>query len=659
MKSEVQDDFEEEKYKKNENDINLQEEDNDIDEDSRIYDNISSNSKNDNSQESMTESLDEERLTLGQINKRTEKEEDNSKMHFLNKKRLLHYEPIIYDEKMKKILKIFVGTKEELNEFLNHSQIQKISYEDFSTSFMENSNSFYFDPNNWMKSNQIEKRTINLEDLSIYCQDKIIGKNNSKNNKNNKNNNNENFNIKKKEIKEGKNNINIEKNKNNNKLSFFKKYEKIYNNYIEIQKIIACKTLSIEQKNWLNNLFIEISNTDIKDIVIEKDDKGKDNKLEIVFDLDNTCIFSFLLNSDALLVQSKKNIFPQKETKMISFKYKNKVLYAVLIIRKGLKEFIQYIQPLCNFHISTLGAENYGKEILGILSEYSKIKFTRYKGRLYDNELIKNISDLYIEKEKTIIFDDNIRVWDNDKKDYENVIISKFFFDEECVMINSTTASHSPEEKREKSNKIINDPLYEMDLFLNSYRTLFYNKFKGSKNDIDWKEQQVMEHPNIPFYQFKTKNDFNYNKCFIAEYLNSQKYQFCYMKNVIKQLYYLKFIYDIDISLGIKLIRISTLTNMKFDLKYLTIDQKVILTEIVKICGGIIYENNYRINDEKIYLIASKRLYEFKKDEIKKDLANNPYYVLINEKFILDTYYFMTNLKDSINDSEYTFNEGN
>ena len=100
---------------------------------------------------------------------------------------------------------------------------------------------------------------------------------------------------------------------------------------------------------------------------------------------------------------------------------------------------------------------------------------------------------------------------------------------------------------------------------------------------------------------------------------------------------------------------------MKFDLKYLTIDQKEILTEIVKVCGGIIFDNTYMVNEEKIYLIASKRLYELKtkKEEIKKDLANNPYYVLINERFILDTYYFMTNLKDSINDSEYTFNEGN
>ena len=45
--------------------------------------------------------------------------------------------------------------------------------------------------------------------------------------------------------------------------------------------------------------------------------------------------------------------------------------------------------------------------------------------------------------------------------------------------------------------------------------------------------------------------------------------------------------------------------------------------------------------------------------EILSDLEEYPYYVLINEKFILDTYYFMTNLKDIINDPEYTFGEEN
>ena len=128
------------------------------------------------------------------------------------------------------------------------------------------------------------------------------------------------------------------------------------------------------------------------------------------------------------------------------------------------------------------------------------------------------------------------------------------------------------------------------------------------------------------------------------------------MKSVIKEIYYLKFVYGINIPLAIKLIRISTLSYMKFYLKYLDFSQKVILADMVKVCGGSIYDGKHREEDEKIYLVTSKRTgYKFKKGEIDKEIADNPFYILINEKFILDTYYFLTNLKENINDPEYIF----
>ena len=190
-----------------------------------------------------------------------------------------------------------------------------------------------------------------------------------------------------------------------------------------------------------------------------------------------------------------------------------------------------------------------------------------------------------------------------------------------------------------------------------------YNKIKeNNKNnvnfDMDWKVQNIIEYQNIPFYQFNSNKDFNDNKCFTAEYLNSPKYQFSYMKDVIKVIYCLKFIFDLDIRLAIKLIKICTLNNMKFDLKYLAYDQKCILTDMIKVCGGILYDKNYNYssNDkERIYLVASKRIYEFKKEEIKEELKKNKKYLLINERFILDTYYFMTDIRNNINDPEYIF----
>ena len=129
------------------------------------------------------------------------------------------------------------------------------------------------------------------------------------------------------------------------------------------------------------------------------------------------------------------------------------------------------------------------------------------------------------------------------------------------------------------------------------------------------------------------------------------------MKNVIKVLFYFKYIYYIDVRPAIKLIRISTLADMKFDLKYLDYDQKIILNDIVKICGGMIFNKDYRVDGEKVYLVASKKMYRFKKDDIRKDLEKYSFYILINERFILDTYYFLTNLKENINDPEYKYDD--
>jgi len=171
---------------------------------------------------------------------------------------------------------------------------------------------------------------------------------------------------------------------------------------------------------------------------------------------------------------------------------------------------------------------------------------------------------------------------------------------------------------------------------------------------MNWKKQDLKEWMNIPFYQFRSSEDHLYNRCYTAEYLDSKKNQFIYMKNAVKVLYIMKFVFDIEIPLAIKLIRISTLANMKFDLKYLSIEQKTILSDMVLTCGGNLYDENYRLKEEKIYLVATKKLYDLKKRELQNDLYTHNFYVLINEKFLLDTYYFMTDIRNEINDPEYT-----
>ena len=623
----IKNEIEEEEYDKHNSNINLNESSSSDSDSESEKKNKSLNSSSNDDVESVSSSIDEERLTLGQISKlarraQRRKEEINIR-EYLRQKRHLDSNAITYDEKKGKILNEFCGSIEELKDFLNKCEVKKIDINNFS----KEKDSIIFDPNKWLKDNNIDKRTISLEDLQVYYQEKEP----KKKEKERKEDNEKKEKIQKKEIKR----------------SYYLKDKKINEDYDNLKKIIKNQKLSKEQKEWISNLISKIKGIEINNINIEKNSEGKYNKLELVFDLDNTCIYSFLSNTDVLLVQKKKNIIPKKDVRMISFKFNNKVLYTALIIRKGLKEFLQYISPLCNFHISTLGAESYGNEVKDILGEYAGVEFIRYKGRIYINEVCKNISDLYINNENTVIFDDYIRVWENNNNDYEQVIPIKYFYDEECASLNNNIVENNISEENGKK---------ETELFLKSYRTMCYDKIMENNLDKnDWKKHEIKEYSHIPFYQFKSNDDYDYNKCFTAEYLDSPKLQFDYMKEVIKVIYCLKFIFEVDIRIAIKLIKICTLNNMVFDLKHLADDQKLILSDMIKVCGGMIYDKNYNYmnSKEKIYLVISKRFYESKKEKIKVDLQQNKNYILINEKFILDTYYFMTDIRNHINDPEY------
>ena len=623
----IKNEIEEEENDKHNSNINLNESSSSDSDSESEKKNKSLNSSSNDDVESVSSSIDEERLTLGQISKlarraQRRKEEINIR-EYLRQKRHLDSNAITYDEKKGKILNEFCGSIEELKDFLNKCEVKKIDINNFS----KEKDSIIFDPNKWLKDNNIDKRTISLEDLQVYYQEKEP----KKKEKERKEDNEKKEKIQKKEIKR----------------SYYLKDKKINEDYDNLKKIIKNQKLSKEQKEWISNLISKIKRIEINNINIEKNSEGKYNKLELVFDLDNTCIYSFLSNTDVLLVQKKKNIIPKKDVRMISFKFNNKVLYTALIIRKGLKEFLQYISPLCNFHISTLGAESYGNEVKDILGEYAGVEFIRYKGRIYINEVCKNISDLYINNENTVIFDDYIRVWENNNNDYEQVIPIKYFYDEECASLNNNIVENNISEENDKK---------ETELFLKSYRTMCYDKIMENNLDKnDWKKHEIKEYSHIPFYQFKSNDDYDYNKCFTAEYLDSPKLQFDYMKEVIKVIYCLKFIFEVDIRIAIKLIKICTLNNMVFDLKHLADDQKLILSDMIKVCGGMIYDKNYNYmnSKEKIYLVISKRFYESKKEKIKVDLQQNKNYILINEKFILDTYYFMTDIRNHINDPEY------
>ena len=154
---------EEDKYKPNSN-INLKESsDSDSESKKEEKSSDSKSSRNSSSEdcESLSSSIDEERITLGQINKiarRAQKKKEKMDIKsFLKRKRHLDNNVITYDEKKGKIVNEFCGSIEELNEFLNKCEIKKINFDDFSNNQKD---SVAFDPNEWMKTNKIMQRTI-------------------------------------------------------------------------------------------------------------------------------------------------------------------------------------------------------------------------------------------------------------------------------------------------------------------------------------------------------------------------------------------------------------------------------------------------------------------------------------------------------------------
>lgn len=592
---------------------------------------IKNEKKEDNNDEEECESseldIDEDRLTLVQVReflrkKRLKKDKKNSLLH----KKENPEQNITYDSNTKSLRNYFCPDVSELEDFLNNCKVQQIFDLDENNPQISKN---IFDPREFMKNNNISKISLSVEDLSLY-------KKNGEQRKYPTEVNEE----KKEHIKQmtedefTSTSIYKSKDKENK--------EKAKEQFSKIRKIMSEDVLSQEQKMWLSDFINYISKLPLQEII----DKNK--KFEIVFDLDNTCMFSYI--GDRAYVREAINRYPEKEMKIFTFEHMGNMIVSALIIRKGLKEFVEYVKDLCNFHISTLSVPNYGRQTAKLLENTLGIQFKKFKSRTELNECKKYMDDLKdnnydntFSPETAIIFDDSVSVWE---KDSFNVVASKKFFDKEL--------------KNKNDKDRINDDLTK---FLNSYTPFSYNRIKDD-GKTSWKNQTIITKHQCPFYQYKNESTSNYNESYIGEYLTSPKYQFNYMKNVIKVIYCLVFHNDVCISEAIKLVRLNALNGKIFYLKYLNEEQRTILKDIIRVCGGDIYypgkgyDEFVESKTKRIFLVASKRQYELMKNKIKIECDNHPNYILINERFILDSYYFMTDLGESYRDNEYSFYDG-
>ena len=410
-----------------------------------------SNSENQNNFDSEDDfsDIDNDRPNLLQIDKKFSKilrkkreREDNEKNDQTH---------MIYDCNTKTMLNCFCPNIEELRNFLEHCEIREINDEEILELCKKEKQNSIFDPIEFMNKNTENFKNNNylsVEDLTLFGSKK--------------------------------------------KLEYPKELKPIEESYtyepkIDIKNellknILKNQILDINQREELNKLISEIRNKNIKDIV-------KKDKLDIIFDLDNTCIFGFMANPET--IKGIKEQFPQKDLKYFEFLFQNKYLISGLIIRKGLLNFLEFANSFCNFYISTLGVEAYGKEIMSILEKLTKnIKFKNFIGRKNEAERNKFIKDINLDSKKTIIFDDKPSVW---VKDYLNVILSKKFSDKECEKFLP---------KKVKLND--NDSLR----FLYNYYPFYY--YKSKKNNfeqIEWRNQKLMGDRMPPFYKFANIND--------------------------------------------------------------------------------------------------------------------------------------------------------
>lgn len=569
------------------------------------------NSENDfqnskENEEDENSEVDEDRPTLFQINRKIDKLKKEENMKTLLKKRLRadKKSDIIFDANKKKLINCFCPNEDELNNFLEHCEIREIKDEKELIE-LNISNENMFDPNEFIQKNckkEERKSLISIEDIaSIVKREKIY----------------------------------------NPEYLKFEEESYIPKPIIEdktdlIKGILSNEILNFNQKEELNNLLLKIKNIHIKNII-------KNDKLNIVFDLDNTCILGFSITQNEY--QSLTKEFPHKKLKLIIFNYNKKTMLFCLEIRKGLLEFFKFVKPFCNFYISTLGIESYGAEIQLILENMMGIKFLKMKGRKDQKESKKLLKDLKLEIKNTVIFDDKPDVW---IKDSLNVIISKKFIDREFE-----------DYFRNKNN------ISDLSNFLFQYFPFyFYKSSKDKYNQIKWKEQKLRGGRQCPFYKFLKKNDAKNNDCYSGEYLDSSNLQFIYMKNIIKIIYYLVFNYDIHVRDALKLIRYNIFHKEYFCLNFYKGEGKDILIDIIENCGGKIYiENNENnINDDiidKIFIICRKEDYQKQEDRIKKELFIKKNSKIVTEKFILDSFYFLTNLEDEIDNPEYFINNDN
>ena len=124
------------------------------------------------------------------------------------------------------------------------------------------------------------------------------------------------------------------------------------------------------------------------------------------------------------------------------------------------------------------------------------------------------------------------------------------------------------------------------------------------------------------------------------------------MEEIIKIIYYLIYNSNIGVPEALKLIRYNIFYNYCFDLDFYKKDGNSILKDIIINCGGEIYnpKEKNKFKDMKFLFVCSSDEYNKYKEDIKKakKLLVNENAKVVNDKYILNCFYFMNNLENEL-----------
>ena len=323
------------------------------------------------------------------------------------------------------------------------------------------------------------------------------------------------------------------------------------------------------------------------------------NKINIILDIDQTLVYSQLINPDDINKINNLNI-DKENSHYITISIEEKSYLYYIQVRPGLKQFITKLNPFCNFYINSMANPNYVRMILVLLNQKYNLNLNEDGANnvfITQYNQLKTLPHEITKEGNFLILDDNICAWD--KTYLPNIIPVKKFYGIFNHDINITKVNNE--------NILRNEPIYQYFLYSNKIYC-----FNENKREL---------------YDKKNKLPF----CCEASW--SELNQLNDISDTIIKVYILTHLIDIKICFSFFNIINHILNNCNI---FYEGDDKTFFMDLIITLGGNVVND---INDADYILIKDKNILD---NNINLD--NDKKYKYINIKWLFDTYFSFSKL---------------